>query len=196
VIRKEKNLTNRNMHKVISEVEMRERIDGVLYKAGVTAGGLAASCHTPLDALIEKEDAEDDGSDHAKADARAVEALIRRDAFSGLMGYFFAEGPEPLALIRRVYAVAKATRPDLLGDMSLQDLALLCGDGGRATVSARIERIYNKFIEERGGGKVKAAFQKSETACSKYREVQRGNDNRKRGKRKAVKAVKGKGKRK
>lgn len=77
--------------------------------------------------------------------------------------------------------MVKAVRPQLLGDMSLEDISLLCGDGGRATVSARIGRIYNGYIEERGGGKVKASFQKSATACGKYAEAAKGNNNRRKG---------------
>lgn len=158
---------------------MGEQIDGVLYKAGITANGYAATTHTPLDALLANESADDE-------DLAAARNEGRNEAMGKLLEYFFSEGPEPLALLRRMYAVAKAVRPHLLADMSLEDIALLSGDGGRATVSARIGRVYNLFIEQRGGGKVKAAFQKSATACGKYSEVQKGNKNRKIGAMKAA----------
>lgn len=169
--------------KKISAEAMKERIDEVLYKAAVTTNGFAATTHTPLDALLAREGGDDGEVEEARHDGR-------KEAFGALLDYFFAEGPEPLALIRRIYAVAKAIRPHLLGDMSLEDIALLCGDGGRATVGERIKRIYNRYIEERGGGRVKAGFQKSETACGKYAAAQKGNSNRKAGAAKAAKLSK------
>ena len=155
--------------------EVSARLDAVIYKnADALQGGFQAHHgHTPLDDLIEKEEG-----------VNPTNEEVRQEAFHKLLNYFFADGAHPLDVVRRVYATVKALRPDLIGDMSLEDLAVLSGDGGRATTSARIRRIYNKLIEDHDGGKVSAWFQKSESTVEKYRQAQQGNSNRKSGARK------------
>lgn len=145
-------------------------IDFVLHKNrdSLTSGMGSLSGETPVDALMRKEEGE--SSDEWK---------VRDEAFNRLMHFFFEDGPEPLAVIKRLFATAKAVAPHLLGDMSMEDIALLCGDGGRATVSARIKRIYSGKLERAGMRAVKAPCQKSADAVRKFREAQMGNTNRK-----------------
>jgi hypothetical protein len=64
--------------------------------------------------------------------------------------------------------------------MSLDDIAVLCGDAGKATVSARIKRVFNRKLEAQGMLGCFAHFQKSPEAVEKYRAAQRGNTNRRR----------------
>ena len=161
-----------------SAAEIAAQFDAVLHKnADRVAGGCDAHrVHTPLDALIAQEvEAGIDPEGEKECDQSHI---IRQEIFRALMGYFFADGCHPLDVQRRVYAVAKAVDPGLIMDMSLEDLAALCLDGGRATTSARIKRIYNKFIEKNGGGKVNAHFQKSPETVKKYAKAQQGNHNR------------------
>lgn len=153
--------------------DVQAAMDAVLYRnrEAIASGCHAHVGHSPLDELIRREE----------GDAGEERMVQRQEIFRGLLGYFFADGPEPLDVLRRVYAVVKAVAPDHIGDMSLEDLAVLCGDGGRATTSARIKRIYNRYIEEAGGRSVSAPFQKSAETVGKYQAAQRGNHNRKQG---------------
>lgn len=164
--------------------EVQEALDAVVARnAERVAGGCDAHrVPTPLDELIRGE--VERGVDVDGGGGGAEVCVERQEVFRALLGYFFADGVHPLDVVRRVYAVAKAVAPDLIGDMSLEDLAVLCGDGGRATVSARIKRVYNRYIEESGGRGVQAHFQKSATTVRRYAEAQKGNRNRRKGKRK------------
>ena len=103
---------------------------------------------------------------------------VRCEAYVWLLDFFFADGPNPLEVVRRVLATVKAIKPELLGDMSCADLAVLCDDSGRATVSARVKRVYTRFLAGHGARVTKARFQKSEAAVERYREAQKGNKNR------------------
>lgn len=172
------------MSKYQSAAEVQEALDAVIAKnAHRVAGGCDAHrVHTPMDALIASE--VESGLD-TEGVRECDDAMInRQEIFRTLLNYFFADGINPLDVIRRVYAVAKAVAPDLIADMSLEDLAVLCADGGRATPSARIKRVYNRYIEERGGGVRHAHFQKSPTTVKKYAKAQAGNNNRKKNQRK------------
>jgi hypothetical protein len=108
----------------------------------------------------------------------------RLKAIRGLLDYIFADGPHPLAVIRRIYGITKAVRPNCIIEMSLADLAVLCDDGrgrssdGRATQSARIKRIFEQPIRKAGMRGFKANFQKNESAGESYSRAQTGNKNR------------------
>lgn len=149
---------------------MEDVIDFVLRKNAdhMTCGTGALSGENPLQALMREESGVEDEQ----------EWKIRGEAFWRFLEFVFEEGPEPLAILRRVYATTKAVAPHLLGDMSMEDIALLSGDGGRATVSARIFRIYNGKLKAAGMRGVKAACQKSDEARETYRQAQKGNRNR------------------
>ncbi len=108
----------------------------------------------------------------------------RLKAIRGLLDYIFADGPHPLAVIRRVYGITKAVRPQCIVNMSLADLAVLSDDGrgrssdGRATQSARIKRIFEQPIKKAGMRGCKASFQKTDSACRNYSASAEGNKNR------------------
>jgi hypothetical protein len=101
-----------------------------------------------------------------------------------MLDYFFEDGPHPLAVIRRVYAIVKAVRPLLILKMSCAQIAVLCDDGrgrtsdGRASVSARIQRLFEKPIRKVGMHGYKAPFQKTESAGHSYAGSAAGNQNR------------------
>lgn len=101
-----------------------------------------------------------------------------------MLDYFFEEGPHPLVVIRRVMAVVKAIRPELLLKMSCAQIAVLCNDGrgrtsdGRATVSERTKRLFEEPIKRVGMRGHKASFQKTATASTNYSASQQGNQNR------------------
>lgn len=152
-----------------------EVIDYVLQKnaARLTAGLGSMDQETPLEALMRAEESAGEGEEWA----------IRTEAWHTLLEFFFSEGPEPLAVIRQIYGIVKALKPELIGDMSCEDIALLCGDGGRATVSARIKRIYNNLLTK-NGSRAKAPFQKNPEALRSFSRAQRGNKNRTKNQRK------------
>jgi hypothetical protein len=170
------------MSKSLTAGEQEQKMDAIVRRH---AESLWASdqqgVHTPLDALLAKEDA-------AAGSAMTEEEVyrVRCEAYVWLLDFFFADGPNPLNVIRRVLALVKAIKPELIGDMSCEDVAVLCDDEGRATVSARIKRIYTRFLEGHGATVTKARFQKSDDAVRRYRAAQKGNRNRRgpRGKRK------------
>lgn len=147
---------------------MEEAIDGVLHRNAAYAH-LATSPRTPLEDLLAGEALDDVDEETRMA--------LRLETFRAMMGFFFQSGPDPLAVLRNVFAVGKAVSPHLMGDMSMDDIAIICADGGKATVSARIQRIYSKTLED-AGMSGKASCQKT---SEKYRTSQLGNNNRVKG---------------
>ena len=131
--------------------------------------------HTPLDALLRKEEEAEMGPG---MDAEEI-YRVRCEAYVWLLDFFFADGPNPLNVIRRVLSLVKAIKPELIGNMSMEDVATLCDDTGRATVSHRVKRVYTRFLQAQGAKVTKARCQKSERATAKYSEAQMGNQNRK-----------------
>jgi hypothetical protein len=101
-----------------------------------------------------------------------------------MLDYFYEDGPHPISVYRRVSGVTKAIRPKLLMNMSAAQLAVLCDDGkgrtcdGRATVVARIKRLFNEPIKKTGMRGFKAPFQKTEDAGHSYSGSAQGNQNR------------------
>jgi hypothetical protein len=164
------------MSKSLTAGEQEQKMDAVVRKyaeslwASDQDGG-----HTPLDALMAKEEMGTRGSAMTEEEVYRV----RCEAYVWLLDFFFADGPNPLCVIRRVLSLVKAIKPELIGDMSCEDVAVLCDDTGRATVSARIKRIYTRFLEGHGAKVTKARFQKSDDAVRRYRAAQKGNRNRK-----------------
>ena len=144
--------------------EMLAKIDRVLRDPKVVAH-LVVPPRTPLEDLM----ATEDGDDEAE-----LVAEVRRKTFRLMLEFFFQSGPDPLQVLRQVFALTKAVRPELLGDMSLEHISIICADGGRATVSARIQRIYNGTLAKAGMKETRAPFQKT----GNFSEPQRGNQNR------------------
>lgn len=101
-----------------------------------------------------------------------------------MLDYFYEDGPHPLAVIRRVMAVVKAIRPEILLNMSLAQIAVLCDDGkgrtcdGRATVSERVKRLFEEPIRRSGMHGFKSGFQKTQSANHNYSQAGQGNQNR------------------
>jgi hypothetical protein len=83
-----------------------------------------------------------------------------------------------------MYATLKAVRPDLLHDMSMEDIAVLCGDKGRATVSARVQVVYSKKVAKMRAN-AKASCQKSASGRAAMAAAAKGNTNRATGARRA-----------
>jgi hypothetical protein len=99
-------------------------------------------------------------------------------SFKGLCKFLVSEGYEWKKVVAVQFSIVKALRPFLLGSMSLEDIAVLSGDSGRATVCARVKRLFNKRLEAQGMLGTFAHFQKSPESVERYRAAQRGNHNR------------------
>jgi hypothetical protein len=109
----------------------------------------------------------------------------RLKGMRGMMDYIAKDGPHPLAIVRNFCGLAKAVRPKCVLNASLAQLAVICDDGkgvrkgdGRATVSARVERLFSEPIRKAGMHGYKSAFQKTETACGSYSDAAQDNQNR------------------
>ena len=100
------------------------------------------------------------------------------EMLAALARFMVADGPDWRRITAVAYALAKALRPALIAGMSLHDLALLCGDKGRATPQKRIKRIFCERVEAAGHDGIHVHFQKSATVAEKYRVAQLGNHNR------------------
>jgi len=164
-------------------------LDRVLQRNGLGAApgdeSFQATTRTPFDELAALEDGEE-------ADGHEERWAFRLEGFRAAVWHLSADGVHPLAVLKRFYATMKAVRPELLNDMSMEDISLLCGDKGRATVSARIKRVYNAPVEKATGRKTKAACQKGFEAKRKMADSATGNQNRKRAARRARKVKGGK----
>lgn len=101
-------------------------------------------------------------------------------SFRGLCGFWTMDGYEWRKAVCAHLVMVKALRPELIGGMSLEDIAVICGDKGKATVSARAKRLFNKRLESMGMHGTFVHYQKSPEAVESYRAAQMGNSNRKR----------------
>lgn len=146
----------------VYEERQQEILDRLLAKHAASLH-LARPVPTPLEELMGKED--EDETD---------EGEIRLQTLRKLLDYIFQYGPEPIKVLRVIFALAKSVRPELIADMPLDDISIICADGGKATVSARIKRIYNGTLEKAGAKGSAAAFQKR----GEYAKGQKGNTNR------------------
>jgi fructose-specific component phosphotransferase system IIB-like protein len=103
-----------------------------------------------------------------------------------LLDFIFQDGPHPSDVVKRLYALAKRARPQCVANMSLADLAILCGEeakgdrktNGRATQSARLKRLFEKPIKDAKMKGFKAPYQKGASASPAYSESAKGNQNR------------------
>lgn len=117
---------------------------------------------------------------HARLSAEPDQETVIR-TMEALLDLLLEAGPRWQATVQMAYALAKALSPELIAGMSLEDIAVLGGDGGgRATPSARIKRVYSRRVEAAGLSATFLHFQKSATTVAKYSIAQQGNQNRRR----------------
>lgn len=95
-----------------------------------------------------------------------------------LIGFMVSEGKTWRIVTAVAYCIAKSLRPNLLAGMSLEDIATLSGDEGRATPSHRGKRLISRRLKQAGAKATHTHYQKSPEAVEKYRAAQMGNQNR------------------
>lgn len=100
------------------------------------------------------------------------------ETIARLIAFTLREGNRWRNVVSVAYCLAKALRPHLIAGMSLEDIAKLSGDSGRATPSDRVRRLYNRVVERAGGKGCQVHFQKSAAVVEKYGQAQLGNQNR------------------
>lgn len=141
--------------------------------------------HTPLDEVIGREGMRGlDVGSKKTAEQKAREAeewAIRRSAIDQMLEYIFADGPRPDRVVRRIYSLVKAQRSDLILDMSYEELALLVGET-KAAQQWRFGQVIEGKLREAGFLGIKFPHQKGASTSDTYAAVQRGNSNRRGGK--------------
>lgn len=147
----------------------------VLHAAYQRRRGLALLAEVPLSALAYCRPSETVAQFGARQ--RAVVELLRffwvgLHALAGLR-----EGLRPERAVRMVLLVAKATHPQLILHMSLQNLGDLFAEE-RATWSHRGKHKLTAFLAARGAVGFRASYQRTDEACAHYSAVQIGNRNR------------------
>lgn len=79
--------------------------------------------------------------------------------------------------LKHFYTIARAYAPELLLNMTAEELAVFFGQG-RAAQSDREKRHINKRLARAGSKHTTLRFQKSDAACGKYAEAAKGNHHR------------------
>lgn len=176
----------------MSEREVKghlERMDGVLREAaaslprGFLRANLQADFWTPLEEVMAREEAAMravalDGIDVAQrvmeldglpepvvAEVQARAREVFQELESAWLEFFFLRGPNPLDVLRALFAYVKLRRPDLLWNMGVREIGRLF-DESHGAVSARVMALF---------GDVGAGVRKSLEARRKMSEAQKGN---------------------
>lgn len=126
----------------------------------------AVDGRTPADAAMAAEEGVDED-----------EQFIRVETFRILLGEIFSEGPDPARTMRRLYTLVKAYAPELIFNMSDQEMGLLFGET-RAAVSWRRNKLVTDRLAAAGNRGTHVRCQKSEEARARLAAAQRGNRNR------------------
>jgi len=117
--------------------------------------------------------------DDASNDIEVREARLR--TFQELMDFIWADGPNPIAALKRLFAITRCGSPQHLAFMTQSDVAVLLNEV-RAATQSREERVWEKFLEGEGFVGTRGRLKKSDEARDKYAQVQKGNHNRRGGK--------------
>lgn len=152
---------------------VRELMARVYRRSGHELSGLDHTISTPLDDLIRQEEGQPE--DHY---CSGIEMLGR------FLDWVFQKGPNPPEVMKRVYAVAHALRPDLLLNMSGSEIAAIFQET-RAAESARM-MLLNKKMKAAGFKHTSFVARKSETARRRMALSALGNQNRRKGRKKKV----------
>lgn len=158
-------------------LEHEQRVDAALERAA-SRSHEPVELSTPLDELMLKEEAE--SFERMTGDEGEMRLLLA--FFDRFFDFLYEDGPHPGWVLRRVYALARRYKPDLILGMNGTDLGLMFGES-RAAQSWRMQAIFDRLRGagvrgSRGGG-----F-KTEDAREAYSAAQRGNNNRRKLKRK------------
>jgi hypothetical protein len=132
-----------------------------------------ASALTPYDEMVRREDAE-----HSEEERK-----IREEAVSSWLLWVWEGGPGELErAVKRLITYTRTYRPELLLNMSMDQVAALLGQG-RAAESARTKKAIGATLAKAGYRNTHLPTGKSPDACEKMARAQVGNRHRARSKR-------------
>lgn len=159
-------------------LEHERRVDTALSRAASRMHE-AVDVNTPVDELMLSEEAE--AFERLASDDEAGRRLLLA-FFDRFFDFLYEDGPHPGWVLRRVFALARRYRPELILKMNGTDLGLMFGET-RAAQSWRMQAIFDRLKLSgvrgaRGGG-----F-KCEASRESYSEAARGNSNRSKQKKK------------
>jgi hypothetical protein len=135
-----------------------------------TGGGDLVCVDMPFDDLLA---AEADGCEGEPGD---FEMAQRRAAVAGLFRYLLAEGPHPLKLMKRLFAVGRGLGQPFFRDLTMGEAALMFSET-KAAHSWRL-KVLSGMIKLRGMHGYRLSGQKTPGASAHYAAAQRGNQNR------------------
>lgn len=124
---------------------------------------------TTLETMTAREDSLEQGESLVRA--RAVELWLRR---------VWGSGVSLADALKHLLTDVRAFAPELLINMSGEEIAALFGQG-RASESWRVKQRVNDVLARAGFRNPQLRHQKSLAACRTYARVQRGNHNRVKG---------------
>lgn len=164
---------------------MSDQIPNTDLKAPMRAafGGFSASrgdvdAVMPFDALASRED---DGTGHGDLEADATYEIAQRKAGARVMfRYLLEEGDSPQKIMKRVYMLGVALGVPEFVKLTMQERAQVMGET-KGAVSWRTAQLSGHF--ERLGGMFRLPGQKLKSAGKNYSPAQKGNTNRRKGKR-------------
>lgn len=111
------------------------------------------------------------------------EFIVWLEAWAGFLDILFEQGPHPERVMRRLYALVWAVAPERIATMKQTELALLFKET-RAAVSQRVRLIFSSYLAANGFKATRVPGQKRASAVEKYRTAQKGNSNRRAGRKK------------
>ena len=145
------------------------RISGTLARALNRAPYEAIDETTPLDEVMLKEETgwQTDAADCPPSCTHCGSAL---DDLRTLVQYYFKDGPHPWKVLRRVYFLAHTFFPDLILNMSEEDLSEIFGET-RANCCHALNLMFKDL-------KVNIPGHKSPAARRTYAQIRKNNRNR------------------
>lgn len=146
-------------------------------------GGDVASCEMPFDSLLESES---DGIEGGESGPDEYDYAQRRAAIRALFRYLKAEGPHPLKIMKRLWAVGRGMHDEYFASLTMTEAGLMFGES-KAAHSWRM-RVLSGMIELKGMHGIRLPGQKTPASRAVYSAAQQGNSNRTGGKRKRRRA--------
>lgn len=116
-------------------------------------------------------------SDGEEGEPGEYERAQRRAAIRALFRYLTAEGPNPLKIMKRLYAIGRGLNVPPFCELTMEESGLMFGET-KASHSFRVG-LLSGVIEKCGMRGSHLPGQKSRSASQSYSKAQAGNQNRK-----------------
>ena len=130
----------------------------------------AVCAEMPFDEMLARED---DGSGEDADEERMAQ---RRAAVKALFGFLTAEGPQPVKIMKRLFAVGRGLRLPFFSELTMGEAGMMLGET-KAAHSWRV-KVLSGMIKLRGMKGYRLSGQKSPETTGHYAAAQAGNRNR------------------